>query len=91
MGNPLRGYRTSCLSFVRESVFFCLLLNHLVSSYCDDIERGVLMSDDAIFSGCSGGIRKPNETMRLLVTTFIGVVFGFFLGVSFPTVSLTKV
>ncbi|XP_031380838.1 uncharacterized protein LOC116195681 [Punica granatum] len=34
--------------------------------------------------------RKPNETMRLLVTTFIGVVFGFFLGVSFPTLSLTK-
>ncbi|XP_024029497.1 uncharacterized protein LOC21403478 [Morus notabilis] len=37
-----------------------------------------------------GSIRKPNETMRLLVTTFIGVVFGFFLGVSFPTLSLTK-
>lgn len=37
-----------------------------------------------------GSMRKPNETMRLLVTTFIGVVFGFFLGVSFPTVSLTK-
>lgn len=35
--------------------------------------------------------RKPNETMRLLVTTFIGVVFGFFLGVSFPTLSLSKV
>ncbi|KAK4759881.1 hypothetical protein SAY87_023012 [Trapa incisa] len=36
------------------------------------------------------GRRKPNETMRLLVTTFIGIVFGFFLGVSFPTLSLTK-
>ncbi|CAK9161754.1 unnamed protein product [Ilex paraguariensis] len=34
--------------------------------------------------------RKPNETMRLIVTTFVGVVFGFFLGVSFPTLSLTK-
>lgn len=41
--------------------------------------------------GCSGSIRKPNEAMRLVVTTFIGVVFGFFLGVSFPTLSLTKV
>jgi hypothetical protein len=29
--------------------------------------------------------------MRLIVTTFVGVVFGFFLGVSFPTLSLTKV
>ncbi|XP_059450048.1 uncharacterized protein LOC132181023 isoform X2 [Corylus avellana] len=38
----------------------------------------------------SGIIRKPKETMRLIVTTFVGVVFGFFLGVSFPTLSLTK-
>lgn len=37
-----------------------------------------------------GGLRKPNETMRLIVTAFIGVVVGFFLGVSFPTLSLTK-
>ncbi|KAK6922290.1 Protein of unknown function DUF707 [Dillenia turbinata] len=34
--------------------------------------------------------RKPNETMRLIVTTFIGVVFGFFIGISFPTLSITK-
>ncbi|CAK8567264.1 unnamed protein product [Lathyrus sativus] len=34
--------------------------------------------------------RKPSEIMRLIVSTFIGVVFGFFLGVSFPTLSLTK-
>ncbi|KAL7608089.1 uncharacterized protein LOC111909949 [Lactuca sativa] len=38
----------------------------------------------------SGMIRRPNETMRLIVTTFISIVFGFFLGVSFPTISLTK-
>ncbi|CAA3021643.1 uncharacterized protein LOC111396925 isoform X1 [Olea europaea subsp. europaea] len=36
------------------------------------------------------GIRRPNETMRLIVTTFVGLVFGYFLGVSFPTVSLSK-
>lgn len=41
--------------------------------------------------GCSGILRKPNETMRLIVTTFVGVVFGFFLGASFPTLTLTKV
>ncbi|EOY02547.1 Uncharacterized protein TCM_016991 isoform 4 [Theobroma cacao] len=34
--------------------------------------------------------RKTNETMRLLITTFAGIIFGFFLGVSFPTISLTK-
>ncbi|XVF14017.1 hypothetical protein REPUB_Repub09cG0020100 [Reevesia pubescens] len=38
----------------------------------------------------SGNVRKPNEMMRLIITTFAGVVFGFFLGVSFPTLSLTK-
>uniref|UniRef100_A0A5B6ZI70 Lysine ketoglutarate reductase trans-splicing protein n=2 Tax=Davidia involucrata TaxID=16924 RepID=A0A5B6ZI70_DAVIN len=38
----------------------------------------------------SGNVRRPNGTMRLVITTFIGVVFGFFLGVSFPTLSLTK-
>ncbi|KAF3431187.1 hypothetical protein FNV43_RR25917 [Rhamnella rubrinervis] len=38
----------------------------------------------------SSASRKPNESMRLIVTTFIGVVFGFFVGVSFPTLSLTK-
>ncbi|KAK2968119.1 hypothetical protein RJ640_028024 [Escallonia rubra] len=38
----------------------------------------------------SANMRKANEAMRLIVTTFIGVVFGFFLGVSFPTLQLTK-
>lgn len=40
---------------------------------------------------CSGIARKPLETMRLLVTSVFGVVFGFFLGVSLPGISLTKV
>ncbi|XP_010906956.1 uncharacterized protein [Elaeis guineensis] len=34
--------------------------------------------------------RKPNETMRLIITTIVGVVLGFFIGISFPTVSITK-
>lgn len=38
----------------------------------------------------SSYVRRPNETMRLLVTTFVGIVVGFFLGVSFPTISFTK-
>ncbi|GLT33191.1 hypothetical protein SLA2020_077970 [Shorea laevis] len=37
-----------------------------------------------------GNVRKPNETMRLIITTFVGVVLGFFIGISFPTLSLTK-
>ncbi|XAR58233.1 hypothetical protein NMG60_11026647 [Bertholletia excelsa] len=38
----------------------------------------------------SGNIRRANETMRLIITTFVGIIFGFFLGVSLPTFSLTK-
>ncbi|XP_039122332.1 uncharacterized protein LOC120258924 isoform X1 [Dioscorea cayenensis subsp. rotundata] len=34
--------------------------------------------------------RKPNESMRLITTTIIGVVFGFFIGISFPPVNITK-
>ncbi|KAM0010172.1 hypothetical protein Hdeb2414_s0005g00166261 [Helianthus debilis subsp. tardiflorus] len=37
------------------------------------------------------GRRSSNETLRIIVTTFISIVFGFFLGVSFPTISLTKI
>ncbi|XP_074302608.1 uncharacterized protein LOC141634281 [Silene latifolia] len=39
----------------------------------------------------SGHMRKPNEMMKLILTTFVGIVFGFFLGVSFPTLSMTKI
>ncbi|KAL2332731.1 hypothetical protein Fmac_013944 [Flemingia macrophylla] len=34
--------------------------------------------------------RKPSEIMRIFATAFIGLVFGFFIGVSFPTLSITK-
>ena len=47
-----------------------------------------------LFHLCSltySAIRKPNESMRLIVVTIVGAVFGFFIGISFPTVSITKV
>ncbi|XP_022957467.1 uncharacterized protein LOC111458858 [Cucurbita moschata] len=34
--------------------------------------------------------RKPNDSMRLIIVTFVGVFLGFFIGISFPTLSLTK-
>ncbi|KAJ9169460.1 hypothetical protein P3X46_017656 [Hevea brasiliensis] len=34
--------------------------------------------------------KKPNETTRLFITTFLGVGFGFLIGVSFPSLSLSK-
>lgn len=38
----------------------------------------------------SGTPKKPSEMMRLFMTTFIGIIFGFFLGICFPTLSLSK-
>ncbi|XP_027346494.1 uncharacterized protein LOC113858182 [Abrus precatorius] len=38
----------------------------------------------------SGNIKRHNEAMRLTIATFAGVIFGFVIGVSFPTLSLTK-
>ncbi|WCJ38554.1 hypothetical protein M5689_019610 [Euphorbia peplus] len=34
--------------------------------------------------------KKPNETMRMVVSIFLGVVIGFLIGVSFPSLTLTK-
>ncbi|KAL6135830.1 hypothetical protein ACLB2K_068055 [Fragaria x ananassa] len=37
-----------------------------------------------------GNIRKPKEKMKFVATALVSIVFGFFIGVSFPTISLTK-
>ncbi|XP_027095515.1 uncharacterized protein [Coffea arabica] len=34
--------------------------------------------------------KKPNETMKIFVAVFIGSLFGFLVGFSFPSLSLTK-
>ncbi|KAK8959484.1 hypothetical protein KSP40_PGU017807 [Platanthera guangdongensis] len=33
---------------------------------------------------------KPTESMRLFITTILGVMLGFFIGISFPAISITK-
>jgi hypothetical protein len=39
----------------------------------------------------SGVIRKSNDRARQVVTTIIGIVFGFFIGASIPSVSFNKI
>ncbi|XP_022869562.1 uncharacterized protein LOC111388964 [Olea europaea var. sylvestris] len=39
----------------------------------------------------SGVFRKSNDSARLIITTFMGMLLGYFIGVSFPSVSLTKI
>ncbi|XP_043702058.1 uncharacterized protein LOC122652397 isoform X2 [Telopea speciosissima] len=34
--------------------------------------------------------KKSNDSARLIMTTILGIVFGFFVGISFPSVSVTK-
>ncbi|XP_047321629.1 uncharacterized protein LOC124925620 [Impatiens glandulifera] len=39
----------------------------------------------------SGVLRKSNNSGRLIFATIVGMVFGYFIGVSFPSVSLNKI
>ncbi|XP_052197816.1 uncharacterized protein LOC127804823 [Diospyros lotus] len=39
----------------------------------------------------SGVSKKSNDRTRLMVTTIMGMVFGYLVGVSFPSSSLTKI
>ncbi|KAG6415381.1 hypothetical protein SASPL_122792 [Salvia splendens] len=38
-----------------------------------------------------GGAFRKSNNVRLIVTTIMGMVFGYFIGVSFPSVSLSKI
>uniref|UniRef100_A0A0C9QS83 TSA: Wollemia nobilis Ref_Wollemi_Transcript_12272_1783 transcribed RNA sequence n=1 Tax=Wollemia nobilis TaxID=56998 RepID=A0A0C9QS83_9CONI len=38
----------------------------------------------------SGVLKKPNETMRLIITAAFGIVFGFLIGLSFPSIGISK-
>ncbi|XP_074561612.1 uncharacterized protein LOC141817901, partial [Curcuma longa] len=40
--------------------------------------------------GCSAFPRRSTETMRLIVSAIIGVAIGYLVGISFPTVNITK-
>ncbi|KAL6567857.1 hypothetical protein OROGR_001525 [Orobanche gracilis] len=40
--------------------------------------------------GLSTMTKKPNETLRSLITICAGIMFGFLIGASFPTLPLTK-
>ncbi|KAL0460711.1 UNVERIFIED_CONTAM: hypothetical protein Slati_0698300, partial [Sesamum latifolium] len=39
----------------------------------------------------SGVLKKSNDIARVIVTTIMGMVLGYFMGVSFPSVSLSKI
>ncbi|KAK6144387.1 hypothetical protein DH2020_021207 [Rehmannia glutinosa] len=39
----------------------------------------------------SGVVRKSNDSARLFITAIMGMVLGYFIGVSFPSVSLSKI
>ncbi|KAF3595500.1 hypothetical protein DY000_02025446 [Brassica cretica] len=35
-------------------------------------------------------MRRPSQMMRLLLTSFFKVIVGFLMGITFPTLTLTK-
>ncbi|KAJ8569740.1 hypothetical protein K7X08_006317 [Anisodus acutangulus] len=62
------------------------------SSSCHCYVRSLLR--DIVFNmrnfGRGSNSLKSAETMRLILSIFCGVIFGLFIGISFPTSSLTK-
>lgn len=40
---------------------------------------------------CSGAPRRTNENAKLIITTIVGMVFGFFIGITLPSGSFRKV
>ncbi|CAL5330644.1 unnamed protein product [Camellia sinensis] len=36
----------------------------------------------------SGAFKKSNDTIRLVITTLTGMIFGYFIGISFPSINL---
>ncbi|KAI3511794.1 hypothetical protein L1887_18952 [Cichorium endivia] len=36
-------------------------------------------------------VKKPNDSARIIITSIAGVIFGYFIGVHFPYVALTKI
>ncbi|KAK1261122.1 hypothetical protein QJS04_geneDACA002421 [Acorus gramineus] len=42
------------------------------------------------FNRSSGVQKKSNDGAKLIITAILGVVFGFFIGVTFPAMSVTK-
>ena len=79
--------------FFRKSSFFlclCFIFGPLDKSLLG-LDLSQLYQWYICIFCCSAASRKPNETIKIILTTFLGVAFGFLIGVSFPTLSLTKV
>ncbi|KAF2572026.1 hypothetical protein F2Q70_00000204 [Brassica cretica] len=43
-----------------------------------------------IFVDTEENMRRPSQMMKLLVASFFGVIVGFLMGITFPTLTLTK-
>ncbi|CAI9775328.1 unnamed protein product [Fraxinus pennsylvanica] len=41
--------------------------------------------------GRSAMVNNPNETMRVIITVLVGIIFGFFIGKSIPVLPLMKI
>ncbi|KAL0694358.1 hypothetical protein Bca4012_061538 [Brassica carinata] len=76
---------------LRADKFLVILrfpLDHIVPGHLNRIQDMANRTDSS--NRCSNG-KKLNDGMKLIIATFIGIVIGFFLGISFPTLSLTKI
>lgn len=79
---------------VRISVlFFCDKFSRLLTNLVG-LSRGAenLKSNFVLFFWYFSSIsRKSKDGMKIIATAFFGVTFGFLIGISFPSLSITKV
>jgi hypothetical protein len=87
-GNSYKKVWHSIYIFISWITFPLFPLSHLKNKSTKEI---CIIPHNISVLSCSGNIIKTNEVMKLIVSSIVGIVFGFFVGVSFPTLSLTKV
>ncbi|KAG2267633.1 hypothetical protein Bca52824_062188 [Brassica carinata] len=66
----------------------------LILVVCVTVTVTVRFGDFAIPMGTlhrSGAPRRTNENAKLVITTIVAMVFGFFIGITLPSVSFTKI
>lgn len=64
-------------------------MDFVVTQIHISVVKSVIFMASIVF-GCSANIRRPDKAMTLVVTTFVGVVFGFFLAITFPPISFNN-
>ncbi|KAG7012780.1 hypothetical protein SDJN02_25533, partial [Cucurbita argyrosperma subsp. argyrosperma] len=85
-----RWHTAQCLLPSEFNVLVRTPLSQLQLLACDFLIYADLFVEIMGILHRSSVIKRPNDSMRVILTTFVGVFLGFLIGISFPLLSLTK-